>query len=199
MPKKYHNVAIEEYTSLMAEISTIIESRYTVLTANIALVAVVIGLVFTQSQPSLYRWLPLVFFSVLFPSLLMNHYMTMHFTRLVSYLYVRFEDGSNKYVFQRALVIFKKKDKAYKAYTWPILLTYFLLTFFSLTVTLFVNWEILFGFTTSAGWLWSQIIFTSSAIFLAIRKTLVSRKSDAEFHAQWRDALIELGVYKRTR
>jgi len=64
--------AIEEYDSLRQELYTIISARYNILTANIALVATVIGVALSVSQPAINLWLPVIFSSILLPSLIMN-------------------------------------------------------------------------------------------------------------------------------
>jgi uncharacterized membrane protein len=113
--KQSQIVAIEEYESLRQELYTIISARYNILTANIALVGVIVGLAFTTNQKSLLLWLPVVFASVLLPSLTITHYLTVHFTRLASYIYVRFEEDGPSFVFERALEKFREQDKSYKA------------------------------------------------------------------------------------
>lgn len=196
MEQQRQATAIEEYDSLRQELYTIIQARYNILTANIALVAAAIGVVFTGTQPDLNPWLPIVFTSVLLPSLVMNHYLTVHFTRLAGYIYVRFEEESLDFVFERALEIFRRKDKSYKAYTWPILFTYLLLAMFSHAVAVFANWASLTQRTATSALLWFEILLTLLVLLFVIHRTVLARKSDTAYVKMWREALTELGVHK---
>lgn len=94
----------EEYLSLRQELYIIIQSRYNILTACIALVGVINGITFADKQSSeLIVLLPVLLATILIPCLVITYYQTAHFSRISSYLHVRFEESSNQVMFQKLL------------------------------------------------------------------------------------------------
>lgn len=192
MEQQHHRIALQEYSSLRQELYEIIRARYTILTANIAFVGVIIGIVFTKRSEllDLLPWLPFVFLSVLTPSLLMNHYLTLHFYRLTSFLYVRFEKSNFDFIFERAWARFRAvKDKSYAAYTFPILFTYLLLVIFAFLVCVIANWQHILH-------IHRIFLIEIAVIFLfllfQIDLTRKARGKEKQFIEWWKEVLDEL-------
>lgn len=187
-------IATEEYASLRHELYKIIEARYLILTTSVLAVAAVAAITADNiEKPAVVEWVPLVFFTILIPATIVNHYLTLHFMRLAAYLYVRFEQQRSDFIFERALSALRKQDKSYTAYTWPILLTYLVLIVLADFISLFtLPWSVLWRQPCNASNGWLQLFFALWLIgplgmIYGTKRARASREE--EFRVAWEQAI----------
>jgi D-glycero-D-manno-heptose 1,7-bisphosphate phosphatase len=183
-------VAPEEYSALRDELQTILQTRFNILTANIALVGVLVGIAFQDTATALRPWLPLMMTAFLLPSLVTNYYLSRHFTRIGGYLLARFEQQDNGFLFMTALDHFKQRDTHYRAYSWPMLLTYVLLVLASYGVAAIANFGQL-GNPAIRTSLIAQTVITLPVLLAILHRTNKGRATDMCFDDWWRGSIAE--------
>ncbi len=194
MRREDTQIALEEYSSLRHELYKIIDARYLILTTNVLAVGAGVALAADKiDNPIVLAWVPLVFLAILLPSVIINHYLTLHFMRLAAYLYVRFEQERSDFTFERSLSALQERDRSYTAYTWPILLTYFILIALALLVSFSTLpwielWRQPYRFSTGL----LQSFFGLSLILPlgVVLTTCRARKTrEKEFRTAWSEAI----------
>lgn len=180
----------DEYAALRDELQTILQTRFNILTANIALVGVLVGVAFQDTATMFRPWLPLVLTAFILPSLVTNYYLSRHFTRIGGYLLARFEQHDNPYLFMTSLDHFKRRDKHYRAYSWPMLLTYLLLIVVGYAVAVIANAPALADDQVRIV-LAAQICLTLPLLIAVIVATHKGRKTDLCFDDWWHESIAE--------
>jgi len=186
-------IALEEYASLRHELYKIVDARYLILTTSVLAVAAAVAFAADKIDKPVGAWSPLIFLAILLPAVIVNHYLTLHFMRIAAYLYVRFEKQRSDFIFERALSALQRADKSYKAYTWPILLTYRVLIGLALFVSLYMlPWMSLWNEPCRSATGWWQLIFSIS-LFVPYGCTIATKRARAareeEFRVAWAQAI----------
>lgn len=194
----YNPLDEQEYSGFRRELVAIIQARYTILGLVIAALGVVTGFILTSTatiisfgQPFTIQLLsPYLYSLILLPSMLITFFLTVHFRRIDAYLWARYESEGGL-LFQRAYDRFRARGRFHPAYTQPLLWTYTLLAVFALSVSLFVNFDVVIS--SQQYWQWPLIgmlvlVLGTIALWVFIDK-YAGRGLTQRYRRQWSDAL----------
>lgn len=194
----YNSLDEQEYSGFRRELVAIIQARYTILGLVIAALGVVTGFILTSTaiiisfgQPFTIQLLsPYLYSLILLPSILITFLLTVHFRRIDAYLWARYESEGGL-LFQRAYDRFRASCRFHPAYTQPLLWTYTLLAVFALSISLFVNFDVVTS--RQQYWQWPLIgmlvlILGITALWVLIAK-YAGRNLTQRYRRKWSDSL----------
>lgn len=97
-----------EYMSIRVELSTILSSRYLIFTALTSLYGLIFAFVVSSGSVIFIALLPLILLTITFPTLLINHFLTLHFRRIDSYLSTLEKRAIPEFSFHKSYPYFRK-------------------------------------------------------------------------------------------